>query len=143
MGMFKDLKKLKDQGKEIGEKTGRPTSMMGMLKQMPQDLATATGAIDDAMAMQDDMMKEQQLLQTGTPGRATIKSLQDTGTIINNAPAVVLDLEVAVEGKDPYAVQIQRAVPQIYLARCQPGGQIGVKVDPADPSAVAIDWTQP
>ena len=124
MGMFKDLKKLKDQGKEIGEKTGRPTSMMGMLKQMPQDLANATAAVDDAMGLQDQMMKEQQILASGTPGRATIKGLQDTGAIINNAPAVVLDLEVAVEGKAPYAVQLKQAVPQIYLARCQPGASI-------------------
>jgi hypothetical protein len=39
------------------------------------------------MKMQDDMMKEQQLLTSGTPGRATIKGVQDTGTMINNMPA--------------------------------------------------------
>jgi len=143
MGLFKDLKKMKDQGKEMAEKSGRPTSMLGMLKQMPDDIANASAVMDDAMALQENMAKEQQILATGTPGRATIKGLQDTGTIINNAPAVVLDLEVAVEGKAPYAVRLQQAVPQIYLARCQPGASIAVKVDGVDPSGVAIDWATP
>jgi hypothetical protein len=143
MGMFKDLKKLKDQGKEVAEKSGRPTSMMGMLKQMPQDLSNATAAVDDAMAMQDQMMKEQQLLTSGTPGRAAIKGVQDTGVEINNMPAVIVDMEVTVEGKDPYAVQVNRPIPQIYLARCQPGQSVAVKVDPSDPSMVAFDWAAP
>ena len=55
MGMFKDLKKLSDQGKEIGKKTGRPTSMMGMIKDTPNMISQATAAVDDAMKLQDDI----------------------------------------------------------------------------------------
>ena len=58
MGMFKDLKKLSDQGKEIGKQSGRPTSMLGMLKDTPNMINQATGAIDDAMAMQADMQAQ-------------------------------------------------------------------------------------
>ncbi len=93
MGMFKDLKKLSDQGKEIGKQSGRPTSMMGMIKDMPNQINQATGAIDDAMAMQADMQAQNQLLTTGTPGTATIKGLTQTGALINFNPQVVLDLE--------------------------------------------------
>jgi hypothetical protein len=140
MGMFKDLKKLKEQGKEVAEQSGRPTSMMGMLKQMPQDLHNATEMVDEAMAQQ---AQQQQLMATGTPGRATIKGVQDTGSALNDAPVALLDLEVQVEGKDPYAAQVKTAVPQLYLARLQIGGQIGVRVDATNPSAIAVDWAAP
>ena len=142
MGMFKDIKKLKDQGKEIGAQTGRPTSMLGMLKDTPNQLHRATAAVDDAMALQAEMQKQQQLLATGAVGRATIKNFTDTGTLVNFNPQVVLDLEVAVDGQTPYDAQLSTAVPQIYLSRLQAGGSIGVRVDPGDPSSIAIDWAQ-
>jgi hypothetical protein len=143
MGMFKDLKKLSDQGKEIGKASGRPTSMLGMIKDTPNMINQATGAIDDAMAMQADMQAQNQLLTTGTPGTATIKGLQETGTLVNFNPQVVLDLEVAVEGKDPYTTQLTTAVPQMQIPLVSPGNKVGVRVDPADPSSIAIDWTRP
>lgn len=143
MGMFKDLKKLSDQGKEISKQTGRPTSMMGMLKDMPNQINQATGMVDDAMAMQADMQAQQMLLTTGTPGTATITALQDTGALVNFNPQVILDLEVTVEGKDPYTTQLTTSVPQMQIPLIQPGNKVGVRVDPADPSALAIDWTRP
>jgi len=140
MGMFKDLKKLKDQGKEIGEQTGRPTSMMGMLKDTPNMIHQATGAVDDAMAMQADMQKQQALLTSGTPGKATIKGFTDTGALVNFNPQVVLDLSVEVGGNPAYDVQVSTSVPQVMLGRLQPGGAVGVKVDPSNPASLAIDW---
>ena len=141
MGMFKDINKMKNQGKEIQKAQGKRTGMIGMLRDMPSTISQASSAVDDAMAMQADIQKEQALLTSGTPGSATIKNLTDTGTLVNFNPQVVLDLEVACAGKDPYAAQITTAVPQVYLARLQPGASIGVKVDPSDPTAIAIDWT--
>jgi hypothetical protein len=143
MGMFKDLKKLSDQGKEIGKQSGRPTSMMGMIKDMPNTLNQATGAIDDAMAMQADMQAQNQLLTTGTPGTATIKALQETGVLVNFTPQVVLDLEIVLEGKDSYTAQLTTAIPQMQIPMVAPGNKVGVRVDPADPSAIAIDWSRP
>lgn len=140
MGMFKDLKKLSDQGKEAQKKQGKRTGMIGMMRDMPDQLHQATEAVDDAMALQDEMQKQNQLLATGTPGKANIKGFTDTGTLVNFNPQVVLDLSVEVAGKPPYDVQVTTSVPQVMLARLQPGGAVGVKVDPADPSSLAIDW---
>ncbi len=141
MGMFKDLKKLSDQGKEMQRKQGKRTGMIGMLRDMPDTINQASAAVDDAMALQEDLQQQQALLSSGTPGNATIKNFTDTGTLVNFNPQVVLDLEVAIEGKTPYEAQLTTSVPQVYLGRLQPGGSIGVKVDPADPSSIAIDWT--
>lgn len=140
MGMFKDIKKLKDQGEAAQKAQGKRTGMLGMMRDLPDTLHQATEAVDDAVAMQADMAKQQALLTTGTPGKATIKSFTDTGTLVNFNPQVVLDLSVAVEGKSPYDAKLTTSVPQVYLGRLQPGGSVGVKVDPNDPSAIAIDW---
>ena len=140
MGMFKDLKKLSDQGKEAQRKQGKRTGMIGMMRDMPDQLHQATEAVDDAMALQDEMQKQQQLLTTGIPGKASIKGVTDTGTLVNFQPQVVLDLAVEAAGKPAYDVQVTTSVPQVMLARLQPGGAVAVKVDPADPSSLAIDW---
>ena len=140
MGMFKDIKKLKDQGDAAMKAQGKRTGMIGMLRDMPDTISQASAAVDDAMAMQEDMQKQQALLTAGTPGKATIKSFTDTGTLVNFNPQVVLDLSVAVDGQTPYDAQLSTSVPQVYLSRLQAGSSVGVRVDPGDPSSIAIDW---
>ena len=143
MGMFKDIKKMTDQGKDIQKAQGKRTGMIGMLRDMPGQIHQATEAVDDAMALQADMQKQQALLTTGTAGTATIKKITDTGTLVNFNPQVVLDLNVAVEGKDPYDAQLTTTVPQMQVSLIQPGNKVGVKVDPSDPSSIVLDWTRP
>ena len=99
------------------------------------------GILDDAKAVRDNLQAQQALLSDGTPGTATITNLTDTGMLVNFNPQIVVDLQVAIEGKDPYAVQLTTQVPLENLPRLQPGGQVGVRVDPADPTTVALDWT--
>jgi hypothetical protein len=143
MGMFKDIKKMSDQGKEMQKKQGRRTGMIGMLRDTPSMLHQASEAVDDAMALQETMQKQQALLTTGTPGVATIKGFTDTGTLVNFNPQVVLDLSVAVEGKSDYDASLTTSVPQMHIPMVQPGSKIGVRVDPSDPSSIALDWARP
>ncbi len=143
MGMFKDLKNLKDQGDAALKAQGKRTGMIGMLRDMPDTIHQATEAVDDAMALQAEMAKQQQLLTTGTPGTATIKGFTDTGTLVNFNPQVVLDCSIEVAGKAAYDAKITTSVPQMHIPLVQPGNKIGVKVDPNDPSSIAIDWTRP
>jgi hypothetical protein len=140
MGMFKDLNKMNKQAKDIQKSQGKRTGMIGMMRDMPSQISRASSAVDDAMAMQADMQKSQALLQTGTQGRATVTSVQQTGTLINFNPQVILDLQVTVPGQAAYEAKLTEAVPQVYLARIQPGAEIGVRVDPTDPSTIALDW---
>jgi len=117
--------------------------MLGMLRDMPDQLHQATEAVDDAMALQANMAAQQQLLTTGTPGVATIKGFTDTGTLVNFNPQVVLDCEITVDSKAPYEAQVTTSVPQMHIPLVQPGNKIGVRVDPSDPSSIAIDWARP
>jgi len=141
MGMFKDISKMNKQAKDIQKSQGRRTGMIGMLRDTPSMISQASSAVDDAMALQAEIQGQQALLSSGTPGKATIKNFTDTGTLVNFNPQVVLDLEVEVPGQQPYPAQLTTAVPQVYLGRLQPGGSIGVRVDPSDGSKLAIDWT--
>jgi hypothetical protein len=143
MGMFKDMKKLKEQGDAAMKAQGKRTGMMGMLRDMPDQLHQATEAIDDAVALQADMQKQQALLATGTPGVATIKGFTDTGVQVNFNPQVVLDVSVELEGQGAYDAKVTTSVPQMHIPLVQPGNKIGVKVDPADQTSIAIDWTRP
>jgi hypothetical protein len=140
MGMFKDMNKMKKQGNEMLKAQGKRTGMIGMMRDMPGNISRASSAVDDAMAMQANLQKSQALLQTGTQGRATVQGVQQTGTLINFNPQVILDLQVTVPGQAPYAAKLTEAVPQVYLARLQPGADIGVRIDPTDPQTLALDW---
>jgi hypothetical protein len=86
--------------------------------------------------------RSEDLLTTGTPGRATIRSFTPTGGRVNASPRVVMELEVSVPGREPYRATLTTAVPQVYLSKLQEGVSVGVRVDPKDPSALAIDWAQ-
>jgi hypothetical protein len=143
MGMFKDIKKLSDQGKEAQKAQGKRTGMLGMMKDMPDQLHQATEAIDDAMKLQADMAAQQALLATGTPGTATIKSFTDTGVMLNYNPQIVFVASVEVEGKPAYDANITAGVPTMQAPLVQPGCKIGVKVDPTDQNNIVIDWTRP
>ena len=139
VGLFKDMKKLSDQGKEMNKAMGRPTTLTGMMKDLPNQMAQASQAMDQAQAS----IADQQLLTTGTPARGTITNFADTGMLINYSPSVVLDLQVTMEGRDPYAAQITSTVPQIYLGKLQVGAGVALRVDPADPERMIVDWAQP
>jgi hypothetical protein len=143
MGLFKDMKKLSRQGKDMNAAMGRPTSLTGMIKDLPNQLAQASELMDAAQAMQGDLARQQEILATGTPGRATITHFVDAGMIVNNSPTVRMDLQVTADGGEPYATQVTTVVPQVYLARLQPGGSVAVRIDPADADAVVVDWAQP
>lgn len=149
MGIFKDLKNMrseigniKKQGDEIGKQSGRPTSLMGMIKDAPNQLSQASAAIDDAMALQANLQAQQQLLSTGTPGTGTITAFQDTGVLVNFNPQVNITLDVEVEGQAPYTVPTQTSVPQVMLAQLQVGNRLPVRIDPTNPQNLAIDWSR-
>jgi hypothetical protein len=85
----------------------------------------------------------QRILDTGIPGQATITSLTQTGLFLNENPQVEMNLMITVTGKPPYAATRKEFVPLIMLGRLSSGMPLAVKVDPADPSNVIIDWSAP
>jgi hypothetical protein len=82
-----------------------------------------------------------QLLATGLAGRATITGLTQTGVYLNHNPQISMDLTVDVPGRAPYPVNHREFVPLMMVGRLSSGAPLSVRVDPANPQRIAIDWS--
>jgi hypothetical protein len=83
------------------------------------------------------------LLSSGVAGEALVMGAAPTGTIINGVNYVVkFQLRVQIPGREPYDVEAKDTIPITAMGAISPGTTVQVKVDPAKPSAVAIDWSQ-
>jgi hypothetical protein len=78
--------------------------------------------------------------QSGVAGQATITGMTQTGMYLNNNPQIKLDLQVTVPGRAPYPSEHKSFIPLMMLGQIQPGASFPVKVDPADPQNVVIEW---
>jgi hypothetical protein len=74
----------------------------------------------------------------GLMGTATVTGLTETGTVMNNAPVVELDLEVTVGGGEPYPVKHRQLIAYSAMANFQPGKSFSVRVDQNDPTKLVI-----
>ena len=77
----------------------------------------------------------------GVAGTGQIMGLRQTGVLINGQPQVEMDLLVTVMGRSPYRATVKEIVPLIMLNRLQ--GTLPVRVDPARPESVVVQWDQP
>lgn len=83
------------------------------------------------------------LLRTGLPATALVQDLSDTGMTVNDRPMVRFDLEVRRPGAPPYLVRHRETVPRLIVGGVFPGSVLAVRVDPADPARLTIDWDIP
>ncbi len=128
MGFFKDVKTLKEMGREELHKVDMKATMANGMAQM--------------QAM-NDMAATSATAVNGVAATASITAVRQTGAQINFAPVIELDLLIFGPAGAPYPVTRRETVQQIYLSRAQPGQSLKVKVDPNDNTAVWIDWITP
>ena len=81
---------------------------------------------------------KQRVLQTGVAATATIVRVWDTGTRINDNPQVGMHLQVQPSTGAPFQAEIKETVSIVQMPMFQPGAQLEVKYDPAQPNNVAI-----
>ena len=82
----------------------------------------------------------QRLLAVGEPGQAWVLGLSQTGVYVNNNPQVQLQLRVQTASHGVYEVSRKEVVPMLMIGRITSGHPLPVKVDPANPHDLAIDW---
>ena len=75
---------------------------------------------------------------SGLAGNATVIAINDTGTMVNNAPVMELDLTVTVPGREPYPVKHRQLIALSQIPNFQPGRSFPVHVDQQDPSKLVI-----
>lgn len=129
MGLFKDMRTLSKQGREMQKNMDVKASMAQGLASMQQ-----------ANAMIEQQTANATMALHGTDSTATVVAVRPTGMQMNFSPVIDLDLTVFRNGV-PVPMTHREAVAQVYLARAQPGATLKVKIDPANPSSLWIDWT--
>jgi hypothetical protein len=134
VGFFKDVRKLSKMGNDIQAT-------------MPSPGAQMAAAQSQMAAMTAQMSQQAQagaaIAADGVAGTATVMSATQTGALVNFNPGVQLELLVTVPDHPPYPISLETVVPQIHLARVQPGASIPVNVARTDRQQVLIDWNRP
>jgi hypothetical protein len=104
-------------------------------------IATAFALNGCAIANRVSGVSEARAIQAiGESARATVLAVWDTGITVNNDPVIGLKVTVERVGRPPYEAIIQKSlVSRVHLPQFQPGSRVPVRVDPKDPSRVALD----
>jgi hypothetical protein len=95
-----------------------------------QRLKTARAAVKQQRAV----------LRTGVDGTAIVVFLADAGAAEEGRQLVYLELRVTVPGAPPYDVRTGVHLTAASAGSVAPGRELVVKVDPASPDRVAVDW---
>jgi hypothetical protein len=135
---MKDLSSLTKQAKELQrqqqEEAGYKPGFSGQMQQMGDMISQANEQLAD---ITDSSGERSQILADGIPGQGVIVA---HGTPERGAQwfNLDIDLEVHVNGRKPYRVNNTYMVPA--GATIGQGVTLPIKVDPNDPSKIAIDW---
>lgn len=132
MGVFKSLRQLRRQADEF-HRGFDPAA------QMRQGMA----AMQEARQHLANQQSVAHLATTGVPATATIVSLRETGTYVNNMPSVEVQLMVTPDGRPPFPATWTGLVPLLWLGQLRPGGALAVRFDPVTPSSLTVVWGQP
>ncbi|MFL5823302.1 MAG: hypothetical protein ACJ764_07675 [Solirubrobacteraceae bacterium] len=97
-----------------------------------QASATATTSAD-GLAQEPDGSTDQ------LDATAAVVDSRETNARVKFDRVLELELAVVVAGRPSYAVTIRQAVPQLHMAKVQPGARVLAKVHPASPSIVWLD----
>jgi hypothetical protein len=76
----------------------------------------------------------------GVSGTATILGMRQTGAQLNDQPQIELRLQVSTQMHGAYEVTLKEWVPLMLLGTLSSGRPLPVKVDPANPQRVIIEW---
>jgi hypothetical protein len=125
--MFKDIRKLQKQAKEI-DKTWDPGAQM----------REGIGRMQAAQATLAQQTAATQLATTGERADAQVLAARDTGTQLNFQPMFEIDLLVTRTGQPPYPVSVRQVVPLASTGRVVPGATLPAMVDPTDPTTVLL-----
>jgi hypothetical protein len=89
---------------------------------------------------QKGFAEAQRIKAQGVPGQATITSMRQTGVYVNEQPQIELQLQVQDQMYGSRQVTLKEYVPMMLLGTLSSGRPLPVKVDPADPNKVVIEW---
>jgi hypothetical protein len=134
VGFFGDVNKLRQMGEEQQQSfdvKARMANAQARMTQATQAFAASTPAVVDPASE-----------ARRVDATATISSARHTGMVINFDVMVEVGLLIMLPNGVPLPVTTTILVPQLSLARLQPGSQVAVTVDPSNPASVRMDWNR-
>jgi hypothetical protein len=136
---FRDRMK---QAQDAMQQANSPEAQQAQAQAMSQMGAGAFEAGGDLMAdrgtIEAQASEFQRINSIGQPGKALIKQINQTSESVAGLPVWEIDIEVRIEGQDPYDVKHREiAAPQSVQAY-PVGGEWNCRVDPADPQKVSL-----
>ncbi|GAA2626523.1 hypothetical protein GCM10010399_67540 [Dactylosporangium fulvum] len=132
MGLFGDIRKLKQQADQINADWDPAAQMRA-----------GTAQLQHVQHSMEAQTADLELLRTGLPAAATVIGLADTGTRINLQPLVRISLLVEVAGRPPYPVTREVLLPIHASAQAGVGQRVSVLVHPHQPDRVLVRWGVP
>ncbi len=85
-------------------------------------------------------MIKAKLMKTGVDGLAKILAIETTGTRVNHQPMFRFRMLVQAQGLEPFLAVHHEVLAPGRVQQLPPGTQLPIKVDPKDPSMLAILW---
>lgn len=83
-------------------------------------------------------IREETLLRNGISVEAVLLSMTETGTTMNNAPEIEMELSLNLPDGGTRVVRHRCFVSILNLARLSPGDRLQVTMDPEDPDRMVV-----
>ena len=139
MGVFKSMRDLQKQAKEI-ERTAPPAGER--MRMMQERMANVSEMLANQTQAASAAASAAAGLANGTAARRTvmITGMRQIGTI-NFDLLIEFELTVMADGLPPYPVTTQQTISQLQIGQLRPGLTVQAAVDTTNPSAVWLDLT--
>lgn len=95
-----------------------------------------SAGVQEAEGQLDIAAMQQRILASGSPAKALVQKIEDTGTLVNFNPVVRLSLKVRPPDAAEFEVTIKTAVSNIAVPRV--GEVISIKYNPQNKGEIAI-----
>jgi hypothetical protein len=139
MGMFKNMRDLKNMGKEMEAQYGSPADRMANAQQR---MANAQQMMANQTAAANAAASAAQGLADGTAVRCTaiINSMKQVG-MINFDLMIQFDLTLMQDGLPPRPATTQQTVSQMQIGQVRAGMTADAAMVPTNPDAIWLDLT--
>jgi hypothetical protein len=129
MGMFRSVRQLQKQAKEIDKNWDPGAQMADGMERMRQ-----------AQSFMAQQTQAANVAASGVDASAMITGIAQTGAMVNFQPTLQIDLTVMPDGLPPYPASVTQVVEQVFLGKAVAGASVPIKVDPNDPGTIWINW---
>lgn len=139
MGVFRDIGRLMKVGIEQTSRTDYAEHL-----RMSADLAEQWAGYDPNQpagthgAAAANPFASLAAYNAGTPAAGTVVSLAPTGTEVAGTPVYAVELDVLIDGKEPYRATYQTVIAAGALHNWQPGSVLPFRVSPTDPQSLLL-----